>query len=206
MFAIFAAKRHVNGPVRAVSPVADNLGEINWKLASKQAKKQAFNEEAISPNSRKLIHYIQSSLSGRAAPESISVKESLQLFWVEAVSLMVPLLYISGVLGLFGFAILFFSEPMVAILTNQLRTDAEAIIRAYLLRWPNLGRSLYFREAGETGLVGDPDGAAADGGEFSCYLSTHGDVPAVACIEATPILCVDTVGSPDVGVTRLEQV
>lgn len=119
MFANFAAKRHFNGPLRAVSPVADNLGEINWKLASKQAKKQAFNQDSVSPNSRKLIHYIQSSLTGRAAPESISVKESLQLFWVEAVSLMVPLLYIAGVLGLFGFAILFFSEPMVANLIEE---------------------------------------------------------------------------------------
>ncbi|MGB3668288.1 MAG: M48 family metallopeptidase [Bermanella sp.] len=119
MFANFAAKRHFNGPLRAVSPVVDNLGEINWKLASKQAKKQASNQADISSNSRKLIHYIQSSLTGRAVPEVISMRESLQLFWVEAVSLLVPLLYVAGVLGVFGFAILFFSEPMVANLIED---------------------------------------------------------------------------------------
>ena len=39
MFANFAAKRHLTGPLRAVSPATVEDSEIDWKAASKIAKK-----------------------------------------------------------------------------------------------------------------------------------------------------------------------
>ncbi|MFY0641375.1 MAG: M48 family metallopeptidase [Bermanella sp.] len=113
MFANFAAKRHFNGPLRAVSPVAENHAEINWKQASKQVKKRLASDVTVSANSTKLIHYLQSSFKGRSPREVIGFKESCQLMWVEAVSLLIPFLYIASVLCVFGFAVLFFSEPMI---------------------------------------------------------------------------------------------
>ena len=113
VFANFAAKRHFNGPLRAVSPVADNHAEINWKQASKQVKKSATSKPSVSANSTKLIHYLQASFKGHSQREIIGFKESCQLMWVEAVSLLIPFLYIACVLCVFGFAVLFFSEPLI---------------------------------------------------------------------------------------------
>lgn len=113
VFANFAAKRHFNGPLRAVSPVADNYAEVDWKLASKQAKRSAQHRTAASPNSLKLIHYIDASLKGQAAPEALTLRESSELFMVEAISLLLPLIYILGVLFAFSTGVYFFSEPMV---------------------------------------------------------------------------------------------
>lgn len=118
VFANFAAKRHFNGPLRAVSPVADNLGEIDWKLASKQARKKG-DVHGVSHNSQKLIQYIQTSLKGHAPAETLSMKESLELLWVEAVSLLIPLLYIAAVLGVLGFSAVFFSGPMIASIVEE---------------------------------------------------------------------------------------
>lgn len=119
MFANFAAKRHFNGPLRAVSPVADNHAEINWKLASKQVKKAPASRVTMSANSAKLIHYLQSSFKGHSERESIGFKESCQLMWVEAVSLLIPFLYIAAVLCVFGFAVMYFSEPMIIHLVEE---------------------------------------------------------------------------------------
>ena len=119
MFANFAAKRHFNGPLRAVSPVADNHAEINWKLASKQVKKASASRAPMSANSAKLIHYLQSSFKGHSERESIGFKESCQLMWVEAVSLLIPFLYIAAVLCVFGFAVMYFSEPMIIHLVEE---------------------------------------------------------------------------------------
>ncbi len=113
VFANFAAKRHFNGPLRAVSPVADNYAEVDWKLASKQAKRTSAQHTSASPNSLKLIHYINASFKGQAAPERLSLRESSQLFMVEAISLLLPLLYIAGVLFAFSSGVYFFSEPMI---------------------------------------------------------------------------------------------
>lgn len=118
MFANFAAKRHFNGPLRAVSPVADNHAEIDWKSASHQAKKAPSKEAPVSANSAKLIQYIQASLRGQAPKDALSIKESSELMMVEAISLLLPLLYIATALGVLGCAVFFFSEPMIANLAE----------------------------------------------------------------------------------------
>jgi Zn-dependent protease with chaperone function len=120
VFANFAAKRHFSGPLRAVSPVADNDAEINWKQASKQVEERSVDRTPPSANSAKLIQYIQASFKGQSQPDTLTFKESCQLMYVEAVSLLIPLLYIGAVLFGFGFAVLFFSEPMIV---NYMEAD-----------------------------------------------------------------------------------
>ena len=119
MFANFAAKRHFNGPLKAVSPVADDFAEVDWKLASKMARKSAEIPSDVSANSRKLINYLNKSFQGKAPKEFVSIKEGFELFLVEAVSLFVPLFYIIFVLGLLGITCFFFSEPMIVYLQNE---------------------------------------------------------------------------------------
>lgn len=114
MFANFAAKRHFNGPLRAVSPVADDYAEIDWKLASKQAKKYAADPRPVNPNTQKLIQYISTSFKGKLKQESLTYRDSCELMWIEAVSLLIPFLYIASVLLVLTFSAVFFSEPMVA--------------------------------------------------------------------------------------------
>jgi len=113
VFANFAAKRHFNGPLRAISPVADDYAEVDWKLASKQAKKQDSPRSPSSQNSIKLIQYINASFKGQTPVAPLSVKESSQLLLVEAISLIIPLIYICTVLFALGVALIFFSVPMI---------------------------------------------------------------------------------------------
>lgn len=121
MFANFAAKRHFSGPLRAVSPVADDYAEVDWKQASKFAKRQASHSIKPNANSVKLIQYIDQSFQGKAKKETVSAKESLQLFYVEAISLFLPLFYILGVLALLGASTMLLSEPMIeSLLQNNL--------------------------------------------------------------------------------------
>ncbi|MFT5594387.1 MAG: Zn-dependent protease with chaperone function [Oceanicoccus sp.] len=119
VFANFAAKRHFNGPLRAVSPVVDNLAEVNWKQASLKVKQRSSCAAPVRANSTKLIQYIHSSFKGGSKQETLSFKESCQLMWVEAVSLLIPFLYIATVLCVFGFAVFFFSEPMIINLHQE---------------------------------------------------------------------------------------
>jgi Zn-dependent protease with chaperone function len=114
VFANFAARRHLTGPLRAVSPVAESDSEIDWKTASKKAKKAISKKPvpATSVNSQKLSAYFKKSFKGSLAPDKNTFKDNLELGFVEVVSLFIPLLYISVVLGFTTFGIMSFSEPM----------------------------------------------------------------------------------------------
>jgi Zn-dependent protease with chaperone function len=126
VFANFASRRHLTGPLRAVSPVAENDSEIDWKTASKKAKKAtALNSiPAHSLNSRKLSAYFDKSFKGLLAADRNTIKDNLELGFVEVVSLLIPLLYISLVLSLMTLGIAFFSEPMVLHIIEARYLDA----------------------------------------------------------------------------------
>ncbi|OUS39354.1 hypothetical protein A9R00_09790 [Oleispira antarctica] len=115
MFANFAAKRHLTGPLRAVSPVAENDNEIDWKSASKAASSLTANKEDVllSDNSLKLNAYFNKIFKEKAAPEKTTIKESIELVYVEAVSLLIPMVYIGSILAAFSGLIWLFVEPML---------------------------------------------------------------------------------------------
>lgn len=128
MFANFATKRHLNGPLRAVSPVtADD--DINWKQASavRPNKNNKTKSSLVSQDregNEHLASYFARTFKGRAKPvrHSIfySLKDSIQLFWVEAISLLIPSCYIALVLTLFFSIVLFVASPMVdAIVSGE---------------------------------------------------------------------------------------
>ena len=130
MFANFAAKRHLTGPLRAVSPVAENDSEIDWKAASKKAKKATPKKLKPEPseNSLKLSSYFTKSFKGSLAVDKVTVKESLELVYVEAVSLFIPMIYISVVFASMVGVILFFSLPVTASILeeNYIKATLEA--------------------------------------------------------------------------------
>ena len=115
MFAKFAAKRHLTGPLRAVSPVADNDNEIDWESASKAASSLTANKEDVllSDNSLKLNAYFQKVFKEKATFKKAGVKESIELVYVEAVSLLIPMLYIGSILAVLSGLIWLFVEPML---------------------------------------------------------------------------------------------
>lgn len=115
VFANFAARRHLTGPLRAVSPVAENDSEIDWKTASKKAKKSTSKKSVPAPsaNSQKLSAYFDKSFKGSLAADKNTLKDNLELAFVEVVSLFIPLLYIFLVLGFMTLGIIFFSEPVI---------------------------------------------------------------------------------------------
>ena len=126
MFANFAARRHLTGPLRAVSPVAENDSEIDWKAASKKAK-HAIHKKSIpvpSDNSQKLSEYFVRSFKGSLALKKINIKESLELVLVEAVSLLIPMVYISVVFAAMAGVIIFFSQPVIEYLGNEKYIEA----------------------------------------------------------------------------------
>jgi Zn-dependent protease with chaperone function len=126
MFANFAAKRHLTGPLRAVSPVAANDTEIDWKSAN-ESLEQPRTRKSHSPqsvNSLKLDKYFKHAFKGQVPLKNSSLKQSLQLFYVEAMSLFIPLLYISAVLAVFFTAMMVFSEPMTRHILDGQYIDA----------------------------------------------------------------------------------
>jgi|GEM_PF-1545750 len=123
MFANFATRCHLNGPLRAVSPVTVDE-DIDWKRASAKAKKnnnkkqaqnmaQAMTETIRDEKTQRLQAYFEKTFTGRAQAESIGFKSRLQLLWVEAISLCIPVIYIAAVLSLFFFVVALFAVPMV---------------------------------------------------------------------------------------------
>ncbi len=126
MFANFAAKRHLTGPLRAVSPVVADDIEIDWKSANKLLGQSFFRKSVPAPsaNSLKLDKYFKQAFKGEVPVRRSSLKQSLQLFYVEAVSLFIPMLYISSVLAIFSLAMLVFTEPMVEHILNEQYLDA----------------------------------------------------------------------------------
>lgn len=123
MFANFATRSHLNGPLRAVSPVTVDE-DIDWKRASAKAKNknnkkqaqnmaQAMTETIRGENTQRLQAYFKDTFSGRAQAESIGFKNRLQLLWVEAISLCIPVIYVAAVLALFFFVVALFAVPMV---------------------------------------------------------------------------------------------
>ncbi len=121
MFANFAAKRHLTGPLRAVSPVVTDDTEIDWKSANKLLVQPLFRKSVPAPseNSLKLEKYFKQAFKGSVPIQRSSLKQSMQLFYVEAVSLFIPMLYITSVLAIFSLAIMFFTEPMVEHILNE---------------------------------------------------------------------------------------
>lgn len=113
MFANFAAKRHLAGPLRAVSPAAVDDSEIDWKTASKIARKANRALPAPSANAEKLKAYFQQTFKGDIPVEKPGFRESLELAYVEAVSLAIPLLYISLVFTIMAASTFVASAPMV---------------------------------------------------------------------------------------------
>ena len=113
MFANFAAKRHLTGPLRAVSPVAESDNEIDWKAASLEASALTSDKADVllSDNTQKLNAYFKKVLAARAVKEPLTVKDSLQLAYVEAISLIIPSIYIAFVLFIFSALIMMFVEP-----------------------------------------------------------------------------------------------
>jgi len=126
MFANFAAKRHLTGPLRAVSPVVTDDTEIDWKSANKLLGQPLFRKSVPAPseNSLKLETYFKQAFKGSVPIQRSSIKQSMQLFYVEAVSLFIPMLYITSVLAIFSLAILLFTEPMVEHILNEQYLDA----------------------------------------------------------------------------------
>ena len=126
MFANFAARRHLTGPLRAVSPVAEFDSEIDWKTASKRAKKASPKKSMPEPsaNSLKLAKYFEKSFQGSLPVEKVGAKESLQLVFVEAVSLLIPMLYITLVFAVLTGAIIAFSQPVFLFLTSEQYIEA----------------------------------------------------------------------------------
>jgi len=126
MFANFAAKRHLTGPLRAVSPVVTDDTEIDWKSANKLLGQPLFRKSvpAASANSLKLETYFKQAFKGSVPIQRSSLKQSMQLFYVEAVSLFIPMLYITSVLAIFSLAIMLFTEPMVEHILNEQYLDA----------------------------------------------------------------------------------
>lgn len=130
MFANFAAKRHLTGPLRAVSPVTENDSEINWKQATKKAKKlvQTTDNFLASSNSQKLSSYFKRAFVGTLSLNKLTLKDSLQLVFVEAVSLLIPMLYISAVFAVLAAAIIFFSQPVIEHVLEGCYLEATAWI------------------------------------------------------------------------------
>ena len=126
MFANFAARRHLTGPLRAVSPVAEFDSEIDWKTASKKAKKASPKKAMPEPsaNSLKLAKYFEQSFQGSLPVEKVGFKESLQLAFVEAVSLFIPMLYIALVFAVLTGVIFAFSQPVFLFLTSEQYIEA----------------------------------------------------------------------------------
>lgn len=127
MFANFAAKRHLTGPLRAVSPVANDHSDIDWKSASQLAKKTIPKSAQPAPNanSAKLIQYFQRIFTGRVPiNKTISWAESCQLFYVEAISLLIPLSYIAFLLSAITLCAWLFVEPMVLAVLEEQYIDA----------------------------------------------------------------------------------
>ena len=113
MFANFAAKRHLTGPLRAVSPVAESDNEIDWKTASLEAGALTSNQADVllSDNTLKLNAYFKKVLGASAVKDTLTAKNALQLAYVEAISLIIPSIYIAFVLSIFGALIMLFVEP-----------------------------------------------------------------------------------------------
>ncbi len=120
MFANFAAKCHLTGPLRAVSPLTDEDFDIDWKKASKAAKKAVVRRDIPAPsvNSNKLSQYFKKTFTGQVPLERSSTKEVLQLLYVEFISLLIPLLYIASVLIIAFLTVLFFTIPMIEHILN----------------------------------------------------------------------------------------
>ena len=123
MFANFATRCHLNGPLRAVSPVAvDN--NIDWKRASAKAKNknnkkqaqnmaQAMSETIRDEKTQWLQAYFKDTFSGYAKKQSNGLKSRMQLLWVETVSLCIPIIYVASVLSLFFFVVALFAVPVI---------------------------------------------------------------------------------------------
>ncbi len=126
MFANFASRRHLTGPLRAVSPVAENDSEIDWKTASKKAKNSAHKKSTPAPsaNSQKLSEYFTKSFKGSMSIDSVDLKESLELIFVEAVSLFIPMIYISAVFAVVAATVIVFSLPVVQYVENEQYIEA----------------------------------------------------------------------------------
>ena len=115
MFANFAAKRHLTGPLRAVSPVAEDDNEIDWRAASQEASSTAAkrSDVLLSDNARKLNAYFKKVFKAQISSEKLSFKNSCQLIYVEAISLLIPTVYIGSILGALSVLILLFVEPII---------------------------------------------------------------------------------------------
>lgn len=123
MFANFATRCHLNGPLRAVSPVTVDE-DIDWKRASAKAKNkknkkqaqnmaQAMTETIRDEKTQWLQAYFKDTFTGRASKESNGFKNRLELLWVETVSLCIPVIYVAAVLSLFFFVVALFAVPMI---------------------------------------------------------------------------------------------
>ncbi|EAT13561.1 M48 family metalloprotease [Bermanella marisrubri] len=114
MFANFAAKRHLTGPLRAVSPVETDE-EIDWQSISKPRRSSRVRRAIPQPSAsnEKLSQYVKHCFKRQLDVKDVGWKEALQLAWVESVSLLIPLLYMVTVLALLSLAIWFFAEPVM---------------------------------------------------------------------------------------------
>lgn len=123
MFANFATRCHLNGPLRAVSPVIVDE-DIDWKRASAKAKNknnkkqaqnmaQAMSETIRDEKTQWLQAYFKDTFTGRANKQSVGIKSRLELLWVETISLCIPVIYIGTVLTLFFFLVALFAVPVV---------------------------------------------------------------------------------------------
>lgn len=121
MFANFASRRHLAGPLRAVSPVESDNTEIDWKTANKALKRRVgkLSRPAPSANALKLTNYFQGVFKGTLPLEKSRVKDILELTLVEAVSLFIPLLYIGVVFFGMGALTWFVSGPMIENLIEE---------------------------------------------------------------------------------------
>lgn len=115
MFANFASKRHLTGPLRAVSPVETDE-EIDWQTLAKPRSGSRVRRAIPQPssNNEKLSRYVKHCFKRELDVKQVSWQEALQLAWVESVSLIIPLLYIGSVLAMLSLAIWFFAEPVMA--------------------------------------------------------------------------------------------
>lgn len=127
MFANFASKRHLTGPLRAVSPVETDE-EIDWQAFAKPRSGSRVRRAIPQPssNNEKLSRYVKHSFKRKLEVKQVDWKEALQLAWVECVSLVIPLFYIASVLAILSIAIWFFAEPVVAHIMEARYVEATA--------------------------------------------------------------------------------
>jgi len=120
MFANFAAKRHLTGPLRAVSPVETD-DDIDWKAITRAntASRARCALPQPSAHAEKISQYVQRCFKHHVPSEDLTLKESASLGWVEIVSLLIPMTYIGAVLSLLSVAIYFFAEPIIGHVVTQ---------------------------------------------------------------------------------------